>query len=112
MSDRLAKQPRFSKNARSRYHDVIYDENVEQYRLGFYNFHILKNMKVNETDDHVYYVEPGTQYRLDLISLKFYGTTVYDWVIAEVNNIADPIKDVKVGLKLIIPEPSRLVTGV
>lgn len=112
MSDRMAKKPRFQKNSRSRHYDVVYDKNVGQYRLGFYKFKVLKNMKVDETTDHVYYVESGLQYRLDLISMKFYGTTVFDWVIAEVNNISDPIKDIKVGTKLIVPNPSRLVTGV
>ena len=112
MSDNMAKRPKFQKNSRSRHYNVVYDKDIQQYRLGFYNFKVLKSMKVNETTDHVYYVEPATQHRLDLISMKFYGTTVFDWVIAEVNNISDPIKDIKTGLKLIIPNPSRLVTGV
>jgi hypothetical protein len=46
---------------------------------------------------------------MDLISYKFYNTSVYDWVLEDVNDIKDPIKDVVAGTILIIPLHSNLL---
>ena len=46
--------------------------------------------------------------RLDLISAAFYDDPRYWWVIAQYNNIIDPVAEVKAGRVLQIPSKSRL----
>jgi len=99
-----AKRPYFNKNSRMKHYDIIFDSTIEQNRVAFYKYSNI----ASSTNDQKYTVTKGTQHRLDLISVKFYGTAAYDWFIAEYNNIEDPIRDIKPGLKLIIPDRSRL----
>jgi len=53
--------------------------------------------------DNYHTVTAGEEGRLDLISFKYYNTCDLWWVIAEVNDINHPIKDVTAGLTLRIP---------
>ena len=45
--------------------------------------------------------------RLDLVSLKFYGTTALWWLIAYANNIIDPFIEVVAGSVIIIPDKTE-----
>jgi len=49
-------------------------------------------------------VAPKYQYRMDLLSYDLYGTSEYWWVIALLNRdqIKDPIRDLKIGMTLIV----------
>lgn len=40
---------------------------------------------------------------LDRLSLQFYGTPVMYWLIAEMNDMQDPLMDLDTGIKLKIP---------
>lgn len=60
-----------------------------------------KNIKTNFSDKF-YVVNPGTEYRPDLVSLKAYGTVDFWWKILEANNIKD-IFDFKSGLNITVP---------
>lgn len=44
-----------------------------------------------------------TDMRLDIISLKYYGSYHYAWLIMEHNNILDPWNELKIGDLLKIP---------
>lgn len=48
-------------------------------------------------------VDVVTEKRPDLISVKFYGTYDLGWMIAEHNNIQDPIEGFTAGLVIKIP---------
>jgi len=58
----------------------------------------------NLTSEDIKFTVTGElQYRLDLISMKFYGTPHLWWLIAYANSIVDPFTEVIVGLRLVIP---------
>lgn len=48
-------------------------------------------------------VTASTEDRLDLISFKYYGSYDFGWLIAEHNDLLDPVSEVKIGLVLKIP---------
>jgi len=50
-----------------------------------------------------YVVTEADQQRIDLISYKMYDDARYWWVLAIVNDIANPLADIPVGQVLIIP---------
>ena len=61
-----------------------------------------------DASDRVYYVEDRYAQRLDLISVAFFDDPKFWWVIAQLNNIIDPIAEVQPGLRLLIPTKDRL----
>ena len=103
-----SKKPIYANDSKMRNYDLIYDENVKQIRTGFYKSQFRGYEPDNS--DTLWAVEAGFEHRTDLISFKFYGTAKYDWVIEDVNNIEDPIKDVIQGKKLIIPDRTKVYT--
>lgn len=50
-----------------------------------------------------YRVDASTENRVDLISLKYYGNYDLGWLIAEHNDILDPIEGFKIGMTIRIP---------
>ena len=99
--DSKAKIPNFATTSRMTNYQLFFDETLHQYRCGLYT-NKAKDIEFNDRDV-IWVIESGYQYRLDLISLKFYETVKYDWLIADANNIEDPIKDIIAGKKIIIP---------
>ena len=94
----------YSYDSRMNGYELYYDNDIQQMRCGYYS----NNSKdLNFDQDQVWIIEPGYEYRLDLISLKFYETCKLDWFIADANNIQDPIKDIVPGKKIIIPDKSK-----
>lgn len=100
--------PSFGRESKMGRYNLIFDNNVQQTRAGFFDKTLYKINTNVQKDDFIWTVEPGFEYRTDLISNKFYGTAKYDWIIEEINNIKDPIKDVKIGTKLRFMSKSRL----
>ena len=100
--------PTFERESKMNLYKLIFDETVQQTRAGFFESDLYKMEISTQKDDILWIVEPGYEHRTDLISYKFYGTSKYDWIIEQINNIKDPIKDVKVGLKLKILSKSRI----
>ena len=99
----------FEQKSKMRNYKQIFDEDVKQMRCGFFDKELYKlGFKTNK-DDIFWAVEAGYEYRTDLISKKFYGTAKYDWVIEDLNNIKDPIKDLKIGKKLKLMSQSRII---
>lgn len=105
-----SRKPSYERTSKMRRYDIIFDNDVEKMRVGFFN-RITSKIKFDKRDI-IYTVDSAHQYRTDLISLKFYGTAKYDWVIEDVNNIQDAIKDVTSGTKLIIPDKSKIYSVV
>lgn len=59
-------------------------------------------------DDSTYTVEKIVVGRLDLIATLHYNNPRYWWVIAQYNNILDPVAEVVEGLELVIPSLARV----
>ena len=97
--------PTYPSTSKMRRYSII-QENDSSLTISFYNS--IRESYEYSSDDTIYTVEVDCQYRSDLISLKFYDTTIFDWVIEDVNNIRDPIKDITVGTKLYIPSRAKI----
>lgn len=60
--------------------------------------------------DDIYVVQAVFAGRLDLIANTFFEDPRLWWIIAQYNNILDPLTEVVVGTELFIPKKSRLYT--
>ena len=79
------------------------DGNIEN-DLPFNSFNNFKFKR-----PRIYYtVKQEDILRPDLISLKFYGTMSYWWIILKVNNIEDVFNDMEEGDVLQLPDPSDI----
>jgi len=105
-----SKFPTFEKTSKMKRYDIIFDKDISQNRAAFFN-NKFTTVKYNENFGDLYWtIEAGFEYRSDLISNKFYGTSKYDWVIEQINNIKDPIKDLTIGTKLLIISSTRIIS--
>ncbi len=105
-----SKIPKFKKDSKMSSYEIIFDEDKKQMRAGFFDDK-FSNIEYSKNFNDIYYtIEPGFEYRSDLISHKHYGTAKYDWFIEQINNIKDPIKDLTVGRKLLIISYQRLIS--
>lgn len=59
-------------------------------------------------DDQQVEVTQGWEGRLDLLSTDFYGTPELWWVIADANQLLDPLGEVKLGAQLRVPRRDRV----
>lgn len=107
-----SKNPSFPKASKMRRYDVIYDEDVQQNRAGFFDKTLYTIAQTRSASDSYWTVEPGYEHRIDLISKKFYNTSKYAWILEEINDIRDPIKDIVVGKKLLILSQSKIIAMV
>lgn len=73
-------------------------------------FGLMKDVIVPDASDDLFTVPPGAENRLDSISYKFYGTPSLWWVLARVNNIADPLTGVEANATIRIPTKARLAS--
>lgn len=56
------------------------------------------------TGDEIFYtVDPGDEFRLDIISYRFFDDPSYAWVIALHNGLKDPVFEITAGRVLKIP---------
>ena len=79
---------------------------VSHYRQRNYiNSHdnLVSDRYVLYSSENYKIIELDKDYSLDEISLKYYYTPLYYWIIGEFNNIKDPFVKVKKGVKLRIP---------
>ena len=59
-------------------------------------------------DDIEYVVERHMQHKIASISAQFLGDPQLWWVIAQYNNILDPVIEIFEGRVLLIPHPNRI----
>lgn len=96
----------FHPNSRYNYH-LIFKDNDGKVYLQSYKKRGLKP----KVTDIIYTVTNDTQYRPDLISSKFYGTSLLWWAICQVNDIAFPLdreSGLYVGKVIRIPDISTI----
>lgn len=82
-----------------------YDSPVLYYGESRYvTFPTYKRKTIRTNGKNKYTViNKSTEYRPDLISNQFYGTTIFWWQIMELNGIRD-IWEFKSGLSILVPE--------
>jgi len=82
--------------------------NTPIYEIAGETVHALRrDATVADASDQLYVVPQVAKDRLWLVSELFYGTDELWWVLAEVNNMQDPLI-LDMGTKLRIPLRSRL----
>jgi hypothetical protein len=67
-----------------------------------------RNQLQTDNSDIIYAVENFYEGRLDLIASVFYNEPRYWWVIAQYNNVLDPVSEITAGRILRIPTKDRL----
>jgi hypothetical protein len=97
--------PTYSITSKMKRYSIIQDDDATL-RSSFYSS--IRPNYAFTSGDSVYTVEIDCQFRSDLISLKFYNTTIFDWVLEDINNIRDPIGDLVVGKQLFIPSTAKI----
>jgi len=103
-----SKRPKYKKGSKMKYYDLLYDKEVLQNRIGFYKSKFL-NYEPSDNDIK-WRIDAEYIGRADLISLKFYQSSRYDWVIEDANNIRDSIKDLVQDKEIVIPNKSKVLT--
>ena len=74
---------------------------------------VRKPLKLAKDRGDVYLtVTQDYLYRWDLLAYKAYGDYTLWWVIAEYNNIRDPLFDMKIGQTIVIPQLSRVLAAI
>lgn len=97
--------PTFASGTKMNLYSIVWDPIVQQNRAGFRNW---RNY-TQQSSDTLWTVIAGYEHRTDVISTKFYGSSIYDWILEELNSIADPVQDIAIGEVLIIPALSTIL---
>lgn len=77
---------------------------------GEFVFALRRPAVLPDETDELWTSTQASEYRLDLVSELFYGVPDLWWVIADANNISDPLVGVPAGTKLRIPNRERLAS--
>lgn len=84
---------------RERFYEIIeFNRNLELDYLASN----LKELELETID--FFRITASTQYRPDLISLKYFGTYHLGWLLARYNEFLDPVEDFEIGVLLRIPD--------
>lgn len=60
--------------------------------------------KLESLEFEVGYIPAGYEHRPDLISNLFYNTVTLDWLICMFNNVSDPLQQLNVNDRILIPK--------
>ncbi len=72
-----------------------------QKRLGWWEKdNSLAQVRV---DDIIFEIDPRTAGRPDLISFSIYGTSMYDWIVLQYNNVVDIQEELVIGKTIRAP---------
>jgi hypothetical protein len=71
-------------------------------------FGLRREVVMPDVTDVVIEVTQAMDGRLDVLAFELYGTSDLWWVIAELNQITDPMTEVKQGVELRVPRSERL----
>lgn len=96
-----------NKFARKKFYAIAEVDGVPQLDLLSFQWarfsKFLQNKEVNQVT-----IDERTQHRLDTVADDWYDNPFLWWVIALANKILDPINDVTIGKKLIIPKATDI----
>lgn len=73
-------------------------------------FGLMRTTVPSDPSDTLFTVPPGGDSRMDAVSDYHYGTPELWWVIAQANNIIDPLTALVVNSKIRIPTRARLAS--
>jgi hypothetical protein len=73
--------------------------------LGFWTRKPLQR----RSDDLFEVLTEQTYRRLNIITKKVYGKDSLAWLVLQYNNIIDPIEELKPGVVVALPHPSRII---
>lgn len=102
----LTAVPTYGRNSKMTQYDLLLDPKINTVRCGFYQSK-YKGYQIRQ-GDQFYTVDATTEHRIDKISILFYASAMYDWIIEDANNLYDPIQQLVAGTKLIIPDKSQV----
>jgi len=71
-------------------------------------FALRQEVFLPDPTDLVVEVTQATAGKLDLIAFESYGKSELWWVIAELNQIVDPMTEIQVGVELRVPRRERV----
>jgi hypothetical protein len=95
---------RYSQGGYTDHHPEIFGVESFPERLGWWE----KRNIARNYDDIFLVIPKSTEGRPDLISYHVYGEPVYGWLVMQYNSIVDPIQELKRGITIRLPTPSRL----
>ena len=75
---------------------------------GNVTFGLRQPSVVPDDTDEQWIMPPGAVYRLDILASELYGTPALFWVLADVNDIPDPLVGPPAGFILRVPTKARL----
>jgi len=105
----LYEKPIYSTGSKMNAYSTFFDPKLgNRPNVGF-----MKN--VSFTDEQksrmqTFIVTTEYEHRIDLISYRFFKTTMNDWLIETVNQIKDPIKEIVVGEMMYIPDELDIIS--
>lgn len=76
-------------------------------KIGWWERTVLPKSSIDDITvpiDNIYHK------RADLISYDYYGTTEYEWLVLEYNNIVDINEELVYGKSVVIPIASRVAS--
>ncbi len=73
--------------------------------LGYYEPVMIPS---TDTDTYMTLKNPEFVHRPDKLSNLIYSTPEYWWVFGKVNNWKDPIYDMELGIKFLVPSPDSI----
>lgn len=71
-------------------------------------FGLRRDSIVPDDTDVTVEVTQTWENRLDLLSFELYGTTALWWIIADLNNMTDPMFQAPAGTQLRVPQKDRV----
>lgn len=92
-----------AENSKGRYVGGGVSETANGYLEWWERFYFAR-----DSSDVVYVVENAYENRLDMIASIFYGEPRFAWLLAQYNNIIDPMTEVTAGRMLLIPSKDRV----
>ena len=100
--------PEFEAGSKMKRYELFFDEDYNNKpRCGYYSN--LQFDQSNLANMNLFEVTIEYEHRLDLIALKFLGSTAKTWILEDINDIKDSVKDVVVGKILKIPSEMEVM---
>ena len=105
----LYEKPNFSTGSKMNAYSIFFDPKLgNRPNIGF-----MKDVSFSDEQKSkmaTFIVTTQYEHRMDLISYRFFKTTMNDWLIELVNEIKDPIKEIIVGKQLYIPDELDIIS--
>lgn len=109
MAINLNQKKRFDRFSRLRFYDIIQSEKQKKYRFGMKDRTFI-NKLIGYANDRKWKIPPKWEYRPDLISNYFYGTSQLWWVLQEYNQFFRMPQDFYADRVIKIPDSNQVIS--